>query len=52
MTQGSAHPPKARLVLRVGITGHRPNKLGEPGTARYQAVADAVQFVKHAAVRT
>lgn len=43
MTQGSAHPPKARLVLRVGITGHRPNKLGERGTARYKAVADAVR---------
>ena len=21
------HPPKPRLTLRVGITGHRPNKL-------------------------
>lgn len=43
MTQGCARPPKAHLVLRVGITGHRWNKLGEPGTARYQAVADAVR---------
>ena len=43
MTQGSAHPPKARLVLRVGITGHRPNKLGEPGTATYKAVERAVR---------
>lgn len=43
MTQGSAHPPKARLVLRVGITGHRPNKLGEPGTATYKAVERSVR---------
>jgi hypothetical protein len=24
------HPPKPRLVLRVGLTGHRPNKLNGP----------------------
>jgi hypothetical protein len=24
----SQHPPKPRLTLRVGVTGHRPNKLG------------------------
>src|SRR3982074_1968619 len=23
----TAHPPKPRLTVRVGITGHRPNKL-------------------------
>jgi hypothetical protein len=23
------HPPKTRLVIRVGVTGHRPNHLGE-----------------------
>src|SRR5712691_2304520 len=23
----SSHPPKPRLTLRVGVTGHRPNKL-------------------------
>jgi hypothetical protein len=28
MALPAEHPPKARLVLRVGITGHRPNKLG------------------------
>jgi hypothetical protein len=27
------HPPKARLVLRVGITGHRPNRLGRADEA-------------------
>ena len=27
------HPPKPRLTLRVGITGHRPNKLPGPATA-------------------
>ena len=28
------HPPKPRLTLRVGITGHRPNKLSGPAVAR------------------
>jgi len=28
------HPPKPRLVLRVGITGHRPDKLKGPAVAR------------------
>ena len=23
------HPPKPRLTLRVGVTGHRPNKMWE-----------------------
>lgn len=23
-----SHPPRARLTIRVGVTGHRPNKLG------------------------
>lgn len=27
------HPPKPRLTLRVGITGHRPNKLSGPAVA-------------------
>lgn len=43
MTQGSEHPPKARLVLRVGVTGHRWNKIGEPETDSYKAVEDAVR---------
>src|SRR5262245_28469721 len=30
----SMHPPKPRLTLRVGITGHRPNKLFGPAVAR------------------
>ena len=45
MTQDSAHPPKARLVLRVGITGHRWNKLGERGTKSYNDVSAAVRGV-------
>src|SRR5262245_10377726 len=32
----SAHPPKPRLTLRVGITGHRPNKLTGAAAARVQ----------------
>src|SRR5262245_42716555 len=32
----SSHPPKPRLTLRVGITGHRPNKLTAAMTARVQ----------------
>jgi hypothetical protein len=28
------HPPKPRLTLRVGITGHRPNKLSAAATDR------------------
>ncbi len=30
----SMHPPKPRLTLRVGVTGHRPNKLHGPAAAR------------------
>ena len=32
----SDHPPKPRLTLRVGITGHRPNKLGDDVLARVE----------------
>jgi hypothetical protein len=30
----SSHPPKPRLTVRVGITGHRPNKLTGAAAAR------------------
>src|SRR6266550_2280722 len=30
----SSHPPKPRLTLRVGITGHRPNKLAGAAVTR------------------
>jgi hypothetical protein len=30
----SMHPPKPRLTLRVGVTGHRPNKLHGSAVAR------------------
>ena len=30
------HPPKPRLTLRVGITGHRPNKLPKPDLPRIE----------------
>jgi hypothetical protein len=32
----SMHPPRPRLTLRVGITGHRPNKLNGPAVARIE----------------
>jgi hypothetical protein len=32
----SNRPPKPRLTLRVGITGHRPNKLGNDAVARVE----------------
>lgn len=45
----SRHPPKPRLTVRVGITGHRPNKLDARAVARIErqlpqvfgAIADA-----------
>ncbi len=45
----SDHPPKPRLTVRVGITGHRPNKLSEGAATRverqlplvFQAVEEA-----------
>src|SRR6266567_9057544 len=32
-----AHPPKPRLTLRVGITGHRPNKLSGVAITRIKS---------------
>jgi len=32
----SKHPPKPRLTLRVGVTGHRPDKLNGAAVARIQ----------------
>src|SRR5262245_5796663 len=32
----SSHPPRPRLTMRVGITGHRPNKLTNALIARVQ----------------
>ncbi|MCE9522041.1 MAG: hypothetical protein K8S25_06360 [Alphaproteobacteria bacterium] len=31
------HPPKPRLTLRVGISGHRPNRLGEGAADRLRS---------------
>jgi hypothetical protein len=47
------HPPKPRLTLRVGITGHRPNKLSGSAVARirrqlprvYAAIAAAAEQI-------
>jgi hypothetical protein len=30
------HPPKPRLTLRVGVTGHRPNKLAQADIPRIE----------------
>ena len=35
------HPPKPRLTLRVGIVGHRPDKLG-PATGRIEGQLEKV----------
>ena len=34
MTLIHLHPPRPRLTLRVGITGHRPNKLDTTAAER------------------
>jgi hypothetical protein len=33
------HPPKPRLVLRVGISGHRPNRLAAGAVVKETASA-------------
>jgi hypothetical protein len=40
MTKPVEHPPKPRFTVRVGITGHRPNKLNGPivGTIARQLI--------------
>ncbi|MGH6767547.1 MAG: hypothetical protein ACRECO_00850 [Xanthobacteraceae bacterium] len=49
------HPPKPHLTLRVGITGHRPNKLGIAAApriaAQLRAVFDAVDAAAAAIYR-
>ncbi len=46
------HPPKPRLTVRVGVTGHRPNKLSAEAAARVQGQLPLVfQAVEAAAAR-
>jgi hypothetical protein len=46
----SSHPPKPRLTLRVGITGHRPNKLaGAVATRIRQQLPQAFAAIERAA---
>src|SRR5438552_3252435 len=46
------HPPKPRLTLRVGITGHRPNKLHGPAVPRIQQqLRDVMGWIDDAAAR-
>ncbi len=54
-----AHPPKAQLTVRVGVTGHRPNRLAHGDEtllrARIRAVLSAVVAetnAVHAAAKT
>ncbi len=46
----TTHPPKPRLALAVGITGHRPNKLPEEARATVAArIAELLQGIAAAA---
>ena len=45
---GGPHPPKARLALRVGVTGHRPNKLGADHTTIAARVHEVLSAIKAA----
>src|SRR5215468_7512621 len=48
----SRHPPKPRLTPRVGITGHRPNKLHGAAAARIARQLPAVfATIERAAAR-
>lgn len=50
MTDAALHPPRPRLVLRVGVTGHRPGaSLPEDAVAR---VREQVRAVLECAART
>lgn len=42
------HPPRPRLALRIGVTGHRPNKLGADPAAVAAAVHTALGAIKAA----
>ncbi|WP_051045316.1 hypothetical protein [Tistrella mobilis] len=42
-----SHPPKPRLALSVGVTGHRPNRLPASGVHRISAeVADVLRQIQ------
>ncbi len=45
---GGLHPPKARLALRIGVTGHRPNKLGADHTTIAARVHEVLSAIKAA----
>ena len=40
------HPPRPRLALRIGVTGHRPNKLRAVEAAVAAAVHTALGAIK------
>jgi len=46
------HPPQPRLTLRVGVTGHRPNKLPNADLTRIERQLRAVFAAIEAAVAT
>src|SRR5262245_31482261 len=46
----SQHPPKPRLTLRVGVTGHRPNKLaGAVATRIREQLPEVFDAIERAA---
>src|SRR6266511_558995 len=48
----SMRPPKPRLTLRVGVTGHRPNKLHGPAVARIaQQLPQVFAVIEQAAAK-
>ncbi len=46
-----AHPPKPRLVFRVGVVGHRPNRLGQANLVQLGGVVRIVLAAVEQAVR-
>ncbi len=52
-TASGLHPPKVRLAIRVGVTGHRPNRLaGADYTVLRQRIRQALERVRDVAHQT
>lgn len=52
MPSNDMHPPKARLALRIGVTGHRPNKLADKQDAVGAGIRTAVAAIEDALTAT
>ncbi|MBK8908469.1 MAG: hypothetical protein IPM60_11355 [Rhodospirillales bacterium] len=48
MLSNDKHPPRARLALRVGVTGHRPNKLDDKQDAVVAGIRTALAAIEDA----